>query len=202
MTSSLHPKFSHAYKTHHAELHLTDAFQDVGSVHTEQHAEHAHQWCRLMYSLQTSMAANFEPQLARIRNRHLAAWHLRLEAPKAVAPAWQKEVEESTEFSTMRRVVQLRLRIDAHYQVVDLSSTAPLPDDVKPLLRKNWAISICIGACSGQCSPFPGIKVVLPLFLIKIGLVWENGMEKWYCHILIVLTTAKLIFRPGGPYML
>ena len=31
--------------------------------------------------------------------------------------------------------------------------------------------------CGQQCSPFPGIKVVLPLFLIKIGLVWESGME-------------------------
>ena len=32
-------------------------------------------------------------------------------------------------------------------------------------------------------------------FLIKIGLVWESGMEKWYCHILIFLTTAKLIVQ-------
>ena len=32
-------------------------------------------------------------------------------------------------------------------------------------------------------------------FLIEIGLVWESGMEKWYCHILIVPATPILIVQ-------
>ena len=38
-------------------------------------------------------------------------------------------------------------------------------------------------------------------FLIKIGLVWENGMEKWYCHILVVPATPILIvwIQGGSP---
>ena len=116
---SCHTDFGVGFKPHQAAAHAHESIKDLGTAHTEQHAEHAHKWCRLMYELKTSLGKGYQAQLATVRNRHLAAWHLRLQAPEPRAAA-PKEKEPFTEFSYTTHVIRLTLTVDERFKVVDL----------------------------------------------------------------------------------